>query len=149
MPLVITVLKHLYQFYRRYFYAALTLGTPPAVFAVIVDTGSTITYVPCSSCGGACGPHHQVHNYTRYEISLESCILSLSPSTSISLRRRRPQRPPPAAAMRPNSISRPFWLESIAFCTPQGSAIDPRALASAAAVAAKEALDTLWISGSL
>lgn len=42
-----------------YFYAQLTLGTPAAVFAVIVDTGSTITYVPCASCGGACGPHHQ------------------------------------------------------------------------------------------
>lgn len=45
---------------QGYFYAQLTLGVPAAVFAVIVDTGSTITYVPCASCGGACGPHHQV-----------------------------------------------------------------------------------------
>ena len=43
----------------RYFYATLQLGTPPRAFAVIVDTGSTITYVPCSSCGTLCGPHHK------------------------------------------------------------------------------------------
>ena len=44
----------------RYFYATLHLGTPPKQFAVIVDTGSTITYVPCASCGRNCGPHHKV-----------------------------------------------------------------------------------------
>ena len=27
---------------------------------MIVDTGSTITYVPCASCGRNCGPHHKV-----------------------------------------------------------------------------------------
>ncbi|KAK9808090.1 hypothetical protein WJX73_004596 [Symbiochloris irregularis] len=42
-----------------YFYATLRLGTPPREFAVIVDTGSTITYVPCASCGAKCGPHHK------------------------------------------------------------------------------------------
>ena len=44
----------------RYFYATLHLGTPARQFAVIVDTGSTITYVPCASCGKNCGPHHKV-----------------------------------------------------------------------------------------
>ena len=44
----------------RYFYATLLLGSPPRSFAVIVDTGSTITYVPCTSCGHNCGPHHKV-----------------------------------------------------------------------------------------
>ena len=44
----------------RYFYATLHLGTPARQFAVIVDTGSTITYVPCASCGRNCGPHHKV-----------------------------------------------------------------------------------------
>ena len=43
----------------RYFYASLYLGSPPKKFAVIVDTGSTMTYVPCSHCGSACGPNHQ------------------------------------------------------------------------------------------
>jgi hypothetical protein len=42
-----------------YFYAALYLGTPPRRFSVIVDTGSTMTYVPCASCGAGCGPNHQ------------------------------------------------------------------------------------------
>ncbi|KAG7674709.1 putative Aspartic proteinase 39 [Nannochloris sp. 'desiccata'] len=42
-----------------YFYASLYLGTPPKKFAVIVDTGSTMTYVPCATCGAACGPNHQ------------------------------------------------------------------------------------------
>ena len=44
----------------RYFYATLQLGTPPTPFEVIVDTGSTITYVPCSQCGEQCGSHHAV-----------------------------------------------------------------------------------------
>lgn len=43
--------------HHRYFYATIYIGTPPRKFAVIVDTGSTITYVPCSSCGGSCGKH--------------------------------------------------------------------------------------------
>lgn len=41
-----------------YFYATLYLGTPAKKFAVIVDTGSTMTYVPCSNCGSGCGPNH-------------------------------------------------------------------------------------------
>lgn len=42
-----------------YFYSSLYLGTPPKKFSVIVDTGSTMTYVPCSTCGKRCGPNHQ------------------------------------------------------------------------------------------
>ena len=42
-----------------YFYSSLYLGTPPKKFSVIVDTGSTMTYVPCSMCGTRCGPNHQ------------------------------------------------------------------------------------------
>lgn len=41
-----------------YFYATLQLGTPAKSFEVIVDTGSTITYVPCAQCGDQCGSHH-------------------------------------------------------------------------------------------
>lgn len=39
-----------------YFYTKLALGTPPRHFSVIIDTGSTITYVPCSNCKH-CGKH--------------------------------------------------------------------------------------------
>eukprot|EP00898_Chlorokybus_atmophyticus_P008171 jgi/Chlat1/8355/Chrsp80S07792 len=40
-----------------YYYATIHLGTPPQKFQVIVDTGSTITYVPCSACTN-CGSNH-------------------------------------------------------------------------------------------
>ncbi|WIA11327.1 hypothetical protein OEZ85_011450 [Tetradesmus obliquus] len=39
-----------------YFYAQLGLGTPPRNFSTIIDTGSTITYVPCANCAH-CGGH--------------------------------------------------------------------------------------------
>ncbi|QDZ24592.1 aspartic peptidase [Chloropicon primus] len=40
-----------------YYAMELPLGTPPQTFHVIVDTGSTIAYVPCSFCGDKCGLH--------------------------------------------------------------------------------------------
>ncbi|XP_030949997.1 aspartic proteinase CDR1-like [Quercus lobata] len=39
-----------------YYTTRLWIGTPPQEFALIVDTGSTVTYVPCSNCGH-CGKH--------------------------------------------------------------------------------------------
>ncbi|KAI4330257.1 hypothetical protein MLD38_028557 [Melastoma candidum] len=39
-----------------YYTTRLWIGTPPQKFALIVDTGSTVTYVPCSSCD-QCGDH--------------------------------------------------------------------------------------------
>ncbi|KAM1073766.1 hypothetical protein TB2_018415 [Malus domestica] len=39
-----------------YYTTRLWIGTPPQKFALIVDTGSTVTYVPCSSCK-QCGRH--------------------------------------------------------------------------------------------
>jgi len=41
---------------QGYYYATLHLGTPPRPFQVIIDTGSTMTYVPCSTCSH-CGKH--------------------------------------------------------------------------------------------
>ncbi|KAK1268545.1 Aspartic proteinase Asp1 [Acorus gramineus] len=40
-----------------YYTTRLYIGTPPQEFALIVDSGSTVTYVPCSTCE-QCG-HHQ------------------------------------------------------------------------------------------
>mmetsp|Transcript_22652 Transcript_22652/g.62543 ORF Transcript_22652/g.62543 Transcript_22652/m.62543 type:complete len:640 (-) Transcript_22652:415-2334(-) len=40
-----------------YYYATVTFGTPARHFDLIIDTGSTITYVPCSDCGSKCGKH--------------------------------------------------------------------------------------------
>ncbi|PNH07727.1 Aspartic proteinase-like protein 2, partial [Tetrabaena socialis] len=39
-----------------YFYTTLSLGTPARTFSVIIDTGSTITYIPCKGCAH-CGKH--------------------------------------------------------------------------------------------
>ncbi|KAE8099940.1 hypothetical protein FH972_017883 [Carpinus fangiana] len=39
-----------------YYTTRLWIGSPPQQFALIVDTGSTVTYVPCSGCGH-CGKH--------------------------------------------------------------------------------------------
>ncbi|KAM7277812.1 hypothetical protein ACFE04_004946 [Oxalis oulophora] len=39
-----------------YYTTRLWIGTPPQKFALIVDTGSTVTYVPCSNCE-QCGNH--------------------------------------------------------------------------------------------
>eukprot|EP00897_Mesotaenium_endlicherianum_P007433 jgi/Mesen1/6718/ME000344S06002 len=41
---------------RGYYYANIWMGTPAQRFALIVDTGSTVTYVPCSTCTH-CGSH--------------------------------------------------------------------------------------------
>ncbi|KAI3922365.1 hypothetical protein MKX01_006054 [Papaver californicum] len=39
-----------------YYTTHLFIGTPPQEFALIVDSGSTVTYVPCSTCE-QCGKH--------------------------------------------------------------------------------------------
>ncbi|KAE8679906.1 putative pumilio-like protein 7 [Hibiscus syriacus] len=41
---------------RCYYTTRLWIGTPPQEFSLIVDTGSTVTYVPCASCAH-CGKH--------------------------------------------------------------------------------------------
>ena len=44
------------SFWFRYYTTRLYIGTPPQEFALIVDSGSTVTYVPCASCE-QCGNH--------------------------------------------------------------------------------------------
>ncbi|XP_018680544.2 aspartic proteinase 36-like [Musa acuminata AAA Group] len=51
-----------------YYTTKLFIGTPPQEFALIVDSGSTVTYVPCSTCE-QCGNHHQ---NLRFEPDLSS-----------------------------------------------------------------------------
>ncbi|KAE8695026.1 RING/U-box superfamily protein with ARM repeat domain isoform 1 [Hibiscus syriacus] len=41
---------------RMYYTTRLWIGTPPQKFALIGDTGSTVTYVPCYTCEN-CGAH--------------------------------------------------------------------------------------------
>ncbi|KAL8143354.1 hypothetical protein V2J09_016386 [Rumex salicifolius] len=45
-----------------YYTTRLWIGTPPQEFALIVDSGSTVTYVPCSTCE-QCGNHQSKCNY--------------------------------------------------------------------------------------
>jgi len=49
-------ISSLMNFFCSYYTTRLFIGTPPQEFALIVDTGSTVTYVPCSSCE-QCGKH--------------------------------------------------------------------------------------------
>ena len=41
---------------RGYFAAEIMVGTPPQRFSLIVDTGSSITALPCAECS-SCGEH--------------------------------------------------------------------------------------------
>ena len=41
----------------RYYYVEAGIGSPEVSFQLIVDTGSTLTYVPCADCGASCGKH--------------------------------------------------------------------------------------------
>lgn len=45
----------------RYYTTRIWIGTPPQTFALIVDTGSTLTYVPCSTCE-QCGKHQVIYS---------------------------------------------------------------------------------------
>ncbi|XP_027107629.2 aspartic proteinase 36-like [Coffea arabica] len=55
-----------------YYTTRLWIGTPPQEFALIVDTGSTVTYVPCSTCE-QCGKHQD----PRFQPELSTSYQSL------------------------------------------------------------------------
>nr|XP_016480016.1 PREDICTED: uncharacterized protein LOC107801245 [Nicotiana tabacum] len=55
-----------------YYTTRLWIGTPPQSFALIVDTGSTVTYVPCSTCE-QCG-NHQVPSFLSYILSFNHLV---------------------------------------------------------------------------
>ena len=44
----------------RYYTAMIWIGTPAQEFAVIIDTGSFLTFVPCSTCK-KCGVHQVIY----------------------------------------------------------------------------------------
>lgn len=52
----------------------LGLGSPAQQFALIVDTGSTVTYVPCKSCTH-CGKQHQVQTSSPHPCSPEGGMM--------------------------------------------------------------------------
>nr|POE44959.1 protein aspartic protease in guard cell 1 [Quercus suber] len=60
-----------------YYTTRLWIGTPPQEFALIVDTGSTVTYVPCSNCGH-CGKHQD----PRFQPELSSTYQPMKCSVS-------------------------------------------------------------------
>jgi hypothetical protein len=67
-------------FVCRYYTSRVFIGTPPQEFALIVDTGSTVTYVPCSSCTH-CGPHQawtDIHLYLFLLFHLSFVAVTLS-----------------------------------------------------------------------
>lgn len=61
----------------RYYTTRLWIGTPPQMFALIVDTGSTVTYVPCSTCE-QCGRHQVMIRCVFSPFLLDSCVHSLT-----------------------------------------------------------------------
>jgi hypothetical protein len=56
-----------------YFYATLPLGSPAMHFSLIVDTGSTITYVPCHDCQH-CGTNHYNQPYNPRSVLCGVCV---------------------------------------------------------------------------
>lgn len=66
----------------RYFYVTVKLGSPAHEYSLILDTGSTLTYVPCSDCGSHCGSH----THSPYDGSRSSTYQVGSPSSCVSLR---------------------------------------------------------------
>jgi hypothetical protein len=62
---------------RRYFYVTVKLGSPAHEYSLILDTGSTLTYVPCSDCGSRCG----THTHSPYDSSRSSTYQVRPPSS--------------------------------------------------------------------
>ncbi|CAN7060131.1 unnamed protein product [Brassica oleracea var. botrytis] len=56
-----------------YYTTRLWIGTPPQMFALIVDSGSTVTYVPCSDCE-QCGKHQVIIKLISTMTSLKHLI---------------------------------------------------------------------------
>ncbi|CAL9235003.1 unnamed protein product [Arabidopsis halleri] len=60
-----------------YYTTRLWIGTPPQMFALIVDSGSTVTYVPCSDCE-QCGKHQVMLSSPKDQIlCLVSCKVQI------------------------------------------------------------------------
>ncbi|KAJ4963435.1 hypothetical protein NE237_023374 [Protea cynaroides] len=69
-----------------YYTTRLLIGTPPQEFALIVDSGSTVTYVPCSTCE-QCGKHQD----PRFQPDLSSTYQPLKCNVGCSCDSERKQ----------------------------------------------------------
>ncbi|KAF9619595.1 hypothetical protein IFM89_007916 [Coptis chinensis] len=69
-----------------YYTTRLLIGTPPQEFALIVDSGSTVTYVPCSTCE-QCGKHQD----PRFQPDLSSTYQPVKCSTDCTCNSDRTQ----------------------------------------------------------
>jgi hypothetical protein len=76
-----------------YFYAQLAIGSPPRRFTAIIDTGSTITFVPCARCQ-QCGTH-----MVRLVGCVVGCSLAVTPRTTAAVP-SAPHHAPAAAGCR-------------------------------------------------
>lgn len=66
-------------FLCRYYTTRIGVGTPPQEFSLIVDTGSTVTYVPCRNCE-KCGKHQVIRWFycAQFPLSLGTVFFLLS-----------------------------------------------------------------------
>eukprot|EP01012_Entosiphon_sulcatum_P044210 TRINITY_DN587_c0_g1_i1.p1 TRINITY_DN587_c0_g1~~TRINITY_DN587_c0_g1_i1.p1 ORF type:complete len:539 (+),score=45.55 TRINITY_DN587_c0_g1_i1:167-1618(+) len=52
----------LHDAYNTQYFAPISIGTPPQVFRMLFDTGSSNTWVPSVQCGQVCGYHHRYNS---------------------------------------------------------------------------------------
>ncbi|XP_060208866.1 aspartic proteinase 36-like isoform X1 [Lycium barbarum] len=69
-----------------YYTTHIWIGTPPQRFALIVDTGSTVTYVPCSTCE-QCGTHQD----PRFQPEMSSTYQPVKCNTDCTCDNKREQ----------------------------------------------------------
>ena len=94
-----TALQPLYGSVRDngVFTVHVALGTPAQTFDMIVDTGSTLAYVPCRECGASCGTH-EVRPHTWH-------------TSRLLLGVRSRCKPPLVSALHSLGVPSPFCLQ--------------------------------------
>lgn len=95
---------------RSVFTVNVEFGTPPQLFDVIVDTGSTLAYVPCSNCGAGCGTHEARTQRSQGPPTPTPTLRSAAPGRSLRASLARAERaiqlPPPPSSVPPSLFPR-------------------------------------------